>query len=475
VSPRVLFFALGLALLLGLVLKADIQIPSIVLAGVGALGVLALLLWGLARPDIPLYVLAAYLPFSRLLPGGFGGAMTALNLTNLLFVTVLIAWLFDSVSRGRPFFEFHALHIPVALLAACGCLSYLLMALGPDAPLGYASHQLDELKRWLDPFLVYFLFFHGVRRGGVWRNVVGILMVVVVVVAALAVYDYMDVAGASLDRSRVGGVIGQPNYLGAFFVYYMFLFTGHWLENLRRRGAWLFLVPFALCFRGIMVTFSRGAYLAFAQGLLGLAFFKKRPLALAAAAALALVAFNPWLLPDGIRYRLDTTFETRSEPLGEYGGVALEEDLDASSAGRLVIWRGALEMIKAHPFLGVGFGRFVDTIVDYAELDRPRDAHNAYLITAAELGLPGLLLLLVNLTLLFWIANKVYRRHPDRFVHATALGFLGGLSALLMANMFGSRLNSTEVASYVWILAALMARAEVELRRRDPDHSPQTE
>ena len=41
------------------------------------------------------------------------------------------------------------------------------------------------------------------------------------------------------------------------------------------------------------------------------------------------------------------------------------------------------------------------------------------------------------------------------------MGFLGGLSALLMANMFGSRLNSSEVAGFFWIMAALMARAYI--------------
>jgi O-antigen ligase len=466
-SRSVLFFGLAAALVLGLVLEANIEIPGVVIAIFGALGVLALLLGGLFRPELPLYVLAAYLPFSKALPGDFGRAATALNFTNLLFVAVIVAAAFDCVARRRPLLEFHGLHVTVALLAAWGCLSFLLTALGPAAPTGYADDRLSDLKRWLDPFVVYFLFFQGVRRDDIWKNVVGIVMVVVVVVAGLAVYDYIDVADSGLEKSRVGGVVGQPNYLGAFFVYYMFLFAGHWIENRRRPRAWLLLLPFALCFRGIMVTFSRGAYLAFAQGLLGLAYFKRRTLALVATAALALVAINPWLLPAGIRYRLDATFESQSEPLGEYSSVTVEE-LDSSSAGRLVIWQGGLEMVKANPFLGVGFGLFPDTIGSYTatELNKVRDAHNAYLITAGELGLPGFVLLLANFGLLFWVASAVYRRHPDSFFHATALGFLGGLSALLMANMFGSRLNTTEVASYIWVLAALMARADVDLRRK---------
>ena len=467
-SRPVLFFGLFVALLFGVMATAQVHIPPLVIAALGVLGVIGLFVSGFVRPEAPLYVLAAYLPFSKAMPGAFGGAATALNLTNLLFLAVVVSSGFDCIARRRPVFEFHPLHVAVAVLASWGCMSYLLTALSPGAPPAYAEDYLNDLKRWLDPFLVYFLFFQGVRRSDIWRNVVGIVMLVVMVVAGLACYEYLGVANSSLDKSRVGGVVGQPNYLGAFFVYYMFLFAGHWVQKRRQPSAWLLLLPFVLCFRGIMVTFSRGAYVAFAQGMLGLAYFKKRALALLAMAALALAVLNPSLLPAGVRYRLDTTFRGRAEGLDDIENARVE-DLDASSAARLLVWQGGLEMVKANPVLGVGFGLFPVVITDFVsakELKDVRDAHNAYLITAAELGVPALLLLLVNFALLIWLANRVYRRHPDPFVHATALGYLGGLSGLLAANLFGSRLNTTEVAGYVWVLAALMARADVDLTKQ---------
>jgi O-antigen ligase len=223
-----------------------------------------------------------------------------------------------------------------------------------------------------------------------------------------------------------------------------------------------------------MVTFSRGAYLAFAQGVLGLAYYKKRVLALVATAGLVFVALNPWLLPAGIRYRLDTTFESKSSSIDDIENARVE-DLDASSAIRLLVWQGGLQMVRDSPVFGVGFGQFPYVITNYVsaqQLGDVRDAHNAYLITAAELGVPALLLLLVNFGLLFWLANRIYKRHPDPFVHATALGYLGGLSALLVANLFGSRLNTTEVAGYVWLLAGLMARADVGLSKDRSDGDP---
>jgi O-antigen ligase len=462
-NPRILVVVAALALALGALLTADVHLSPALVGSVGATALFVLVTVGLFRPEVPLYALAVYLPFSHLLPGGFGGFMAALNATNLLFGVVLVTWFFACISRGEPFLEFHPLHLPVVVLAAWVCVSYLLTALDPAAPEGYASEHLDELKRWLDPFVVYFLVFLGSRRASVWKNLVGVVMAVVAVVAALAEYDYIGVADSSLERSRVGGVVGQPNLLGAFFTYYMFLYAGHWLENLRRRRAWLFLALFALAFRGIMVTFSRGAYLAFGLGVLGMAFFKKRRLAVLAVAAIAFAALNPWVLPAGMRQRLGATFRSQPTLLTDDSPAALQNELDTSAATRIVIWNAALQMITDHPVFGVGFGRFQEVVVQYADLGSAKDAHNAYLITAAEMGLPALVLLLLSIATLFWVGRRVCRRSTDPFMRATALGFLGGLSALLMANMFGSRLNSTEVTSYLWLLAALMARADLRL------------
>ena len=87
------------------------------------------------------------------------------------------------------------------------------------------------------------------------------------------------------------------------------------------------------------------------------------------------------------------------------------------------------------------------------------DAHNSYLIIAAEMGLPALLVFLWILAVVFVKTRWLYRYGRDPFFKAMALGWLGGLSGLLVANMFGSRLHSEEISSYFWILCGLMLRA----------------
>jgi O-antigen ligase len=310
-----------------------------------------------------------------------------------------------------------------------------------------------------------------VRDRARWKTVVLIMMFCVGLVGLMATHEYMGVGeGTSLEQARVGSIAGQPNVLGAFFVYYMFLFPAFWLVNLQRAKAWWLLVPFLLCFRGIMVTFSRGAYVSFLAGLLGFAYFRHKLLALLTAGTIAFVALNPWLLPPGIRYRWDSTFRSDTSLIDAYGtGAQLQEQVDLSSRLRLIIWEGGLKMIQDYPWFGVGYRRFRFRIGEYIIWKRPIDAHNAYLLMAAEFGIPALVFFVLVILLLVRITWVVYRRHPDAFIRTAAHGFLGGLSALALANVFGSRLNTAEVSGYFWILAALMARAHVWVRQPAPE------
>jgi len=469
-SHGLLFGLVSLLLLLGYIMHTETQLPGPLIAFGGIVGLMALFLVSLRRLDIPLYIMVIYLPFSKQLAGDFGGLISAVNLTNMLFLVILISAFANRLREGGLHFERHILHVPIFLLVGWGTVTFTYWSLLSQNQ--YFLRFLPDFKRWMDPIMLYLLYFHLVKDQRRWKAVVVLVMIGVTLVAGLAVHDYMGVkAGTSLDKSRIGGIAGQPNILGAFFVYYMFLFAGFWLQHLRRGRAWLLWLPFLLCFRGIMVTFSRGAYLAFAQGVLGLTYFKNKALFALAVGAIAFCIVNPSVLPEGIRFRVESTFKSKAELTSVYGIRHLEEEVDRSAAIRLEIWKATIEMIKDHPWAGISFGRFQNHLHLYLDLGKQMDAHNAYLIVAAEQGIPALVLFILVLLVLYRVTVVVYRRHPDPFIRATALGFLGGLSGLFMANMWGSRVNTTETSGYLWIMAALMARAYLWARDQAPQPS----
>jgi O-antigen ligase len=161
-------------------------------------------------------------------------------------------------------------------------------------------------------------------------------------------------------------------------------------------------------------------------------------------------------MPDSVAKRLGTGQDRNVEIYDD----SITGNLDKSSRARLLLWGGARAMVEANPWQGVGLGRFATTVDDY--LDRPlpenhpRDAHNAYLLNAAELGLPGLAMMVLNLVWPLVLALYLYfsRHHPlDR---GLALAFVGTVFAVVVSCLFGSRFSEDGVIGYYWVLAAML-------------------
>ena len=411
----------------------------------------------LSQPEIVTYMLVAYLPFSEQLAGDFGGLATAFNLTNILMFFLIIVWLTGRYALDEPIWLPSSLNTPVILFLLIGMVAVIR---GNYYESGRLWTAIILYKRWITPYIIYFLVLNTVKKRETIKHIVFIICLATTLAALMAIYDYIEIGNvSSIEKSRVGGIVDQPNMLAAFFNYYMFLPFGFFLMNIRKPRYWLLLIPFLIQFRGIMVTFSRGGYMAFALGLYAITFFRGKMLFLLLLFATWLAVLNPILLPAGIRYRMGQTFEKHVS----YADAPedLEGSLESSAHSRVEVWKGGLAMIKDHPFFGVGYGMFELMIKYYWSGQRRIDAHNTYLIIAAEMGIPALIIFLWVIGIVFWNTFALYRTTSDPYAKALALGFTGGLFALLMSNMFGSRLDSQEISSYFWILAALVVRLRI--------------
>jgi len=445
-------FAGILSIFFAFLVAKDVSLPSwlILMLGLGGIGII--LFKGMDKPEIPLLILTCYVPFSKILVGDFGTNLRALNFTNILTAMAFIGWFMQSKKEGLPFWE----KSPLNKLIYFFIFLELLSVIHSFSCVGEGAFWIFvEFKRWITPILFFFLSYNIVRKKEICKAVIYTMMFIVLLVALMAIRDYMNfgINASSLEEARIGGITGNPNQLSAFFVYYMFLYAGFILVYYNNLRIWLLLVPMAIAFRGIMVTFSRGGYIACATGGLGISFFRSKVLFIVVLSGLGFLIMNPVFLPAGIRYRMGMTFEDTA-----YTGSGLEENLDPSAARRIEAWRGAWEMIKDKPFFGVGYGLFPYFLPRYNPKAGYMDAHNTFFIMAAEQGLPTLSVFLLIIFMLIRYAYGVYKNSGDKFCKAVALGFLGGLSGLLMANMFGSRLNTLEISGYFWILAGIVMR-----------------
>ncbi len=158
-----------------------------------------------------------------------------------------------------------------------------------------------------------------------------------------------------------------------------------------------------------------------------------------------------------------TVLRLRGIPIPLDAIVGSRDALSLSLQGRVELWSRAVYVVQDFPFTGVGLGMFepVVRILYPPFIIRPDahfvHAHNIYLHTAAEMGLPGLIghlsFYLVLATLLLRGALKS-GTHPNNVL---AIGLFGTLVAFLTHGLLEVITCATRAAIMVWGLFGLMA------------------
>ena len=240
-----------------------------------------------------------------------------------------------------------------------------------------------------------------------WRTVGGGAAALAVALALWGLGQWL------LADEQPHGPFANPNSHAAFLNVAALGLLGTCLAAAPRGRAWhAALGTFGLLVLGMAAVGSRGALLAFAGGLalvLGAAANAgRRRDALAAAAVAAAAVAAASLLTHG---RPVTRIATLGDPL-------------SAGADRLVIWRGALELLAGAPWHGEGPGTFW---LLYPAVREPEDtsggyhAHNDYLELAIEAGVPAVVLVAaVGLAaVLAW--RRVWTRGPRHTLEGAGL------------------------------------------------------
>jgi O-antigen ligase len=232
-----------------------------------------------------------------------------------------------------------------------------------------------------------------------------LLGIVPLVIVARGLADNPSVLIVDLSQ-RFGYPLDHPNTAG--YLFSMSLPIGATIA-LARSGWWrgLSLVSCAGQLIGLILTFSRGAWLGSAAAALYLAVGLKKWMYLA---ILAIVAATWVLYFPSIQDRLFS--------------VARMQDA-AADRGRLQLFTGAAQLGLNHPVFGVGYGRarLREALRPYLkgtefEQEPIPHTHNVYIELFAGTGLLGLLafLWLGGQTLKRLWRNALGRNEPERFV-----------------------------------------------------------
>ena len=249
-------------------------------------------------------------------------------------------------------------------------------------------------------------------------------------------------------KTRVFSTLGNPNVLAAFLVMVVGLAAGWSLGFQQRKQRLSLFMLSVLAIVCILLTYSRGAWLALGiMALLMAALWRhwnwKHFLAGSLITAVLWVAAQE-------------SFMTRLLSIRSMFNSA-----DSSVALRWALWESTLAMIQEHPWLGLGWGsyRFVYPEYDFFVQNESviiYHGHNTLLSLAAEIGIPGMLCFAVvwgMAVVQAWMAMKNAARSAKGFYLGIVLSLLGMAAFSLTDHV----LFNIQVAAVFWAIVGLAA------------------
>ncbi len=359
-------------------------------------------------------------------------------------IVLIVLGLLDILAKRKPI-QFSSVDVAAVLLIVWSGLSIYNSS--------YIRLSLFELLRMTKLYLLSRVVASNVKRERDIQDVVIAVIIGLIVQGVICLLQYTVGTDLGLglftvgDLRRVSGTIGWPNTLGAYAATVLSVTLALWIYGTRGR----LRIPIgAACLGGLfslILSFSRGAWISLLAGVALTLFWGWRSARIGAKSLRNLSAITLSAIVVGALFATSITTRLVEVHLG------MDVIVD-----RLRLNRVAMNMITAHPFLGVGINTFVETMKQYDTTGVtyyfPQPVHNVFLLIVAETGLValGLFLLLILIALR---AALQAAKSDDRFLSASAIGISSGFIVLVVNNLADCHLRTDVLYALFWLLIGL--------------------
>lgn len=250
---------------------------------------------------------------------------------------------------------------------------------------------------------------------------------------------WIDTANNPGITTRVYSVFDNPNILAEYLVMIIPLSVSLLYYERELGKKLVFSLTTFLMVLALILTLSRGGWLGFAfSALIFIILVKRRLLIALFPIGLGAILF----LPDTLINRI----------------LSIGNLSDSSNAYRLGMWKISLDIIRDRWMAGVGLGYlpFKETFEDYTSTMATYHAHNTYLQTAAEMGIPGLIGFLFMVFSLFKYGIKDLLGGDDEYIRIMGAGILSGLGGIMVHGLFENILYLPKIIILFWLLVSLL-------------------
>jgi putative inorganic carbon (HCO3(-)) transporter len=220
-------------------------------------------------------------------------------------------------------------------------------------------------------------------------------------------------------------------------------------------------------------SYTRAAWLSIVAALVVWVLIKlkvKLSLVMFVVLASGLILLASW---DKIKMELQRNkYEHTTEKFGERLQSATNVSTDASNLERINRWNCAIDMFQERPLVGFGPGTFA---FEYARFQRPENltiistnfgdlgnAHSEYLSPLAEMGFPGMMLMLLVVVIIFYKAIALYHFWPseDKEIRTLIMAIILALTTYFVHGLLNNFLDTDKAAVPIWAMCAMIIALE---------------
>ncbi|MCF7875430.1 tetratricopeptide repeat protein [Candidatus Bipolaricaulota bacterium] len=383
----------------------------------------------------------------------YGYTKTIYTFAYISFLTLF--WLVELFLDEEKTVSLTQLSLPVGLLLISGLLS-LINATSKGV-------VLQSLALLVYFYLIYLIVANTIRTR---KEVIYFLVALTTSGFGATLYGTLQYLGVLRGphgfAARPGSIIsvmGNQNYLGGFVSYlfipvvalvltvdskaikaYLIVCLGIFfflLFPIGARGAWLSLVIASIIFVSLLLYYKPIKNL---RGM-GTALFVILIVLLVA----YLFASAPGPLNSVLSYSASEAGQNRGGFLARVFRPIIRELVQEGGA-RAEDWYVGLEMLKDHPLVGIGLGNYKIEFLDYRAqflntargenfggfIPRAAQAHNEFVQFAAEIGILGILSILIGLGTLILNGFRRISFPEDRFTRVIGLSLIAGIFGFIV-------------------------------------------
>ena len=358
-------------------------------------------------------------------------------LSLLLMYSLVGVYLFNQLFKEHNPLTKASIDIPIILYV-------IVMVISTITSITF-SGSFRDLALHLGGLSFVFVMANSIKNKKDFNTIVTILVFSATMVALYGLFQYVvgvDIDAAWLDvennpdvKVRVFSVFNNPNILAEYLVMIIPISVSLFWYTKRLDKKIIFLGTTLIMILALVLTLSRGGWIGFAfSALVFILLIEKR----------LLLSIIPISL--GAIYLLPQTILNRILSIGNL--------TDSSNAYRIKMWGITLDIIRDYPIAGVGFGHlpFKQTYETYIRTMPIYHSHNTYLQTAAETGIPGLIVFLFFLFILFKYGINNLIKTEDRYIRILSAGVLSGVAGVLAHGLVENVLYLPKIIMTFWVM-----------------------